>query len=376
MYRNTWVEVNLDAIYDNVKTTKDICKKKYIAVVKANAYGNGDYEVARTCIEAGADMLAVSSLDEAMILRNEGYHGKLLILGATNPEDIPVLIDNHISTAAISLEWVNKVTQSNCKGLMIHLAVDTGMNRLGFKDLATLKEAFDQLLAAGCIPEGIFTHFYCSTEIDHNITNKQFQLFKEAVQSLDYPFEWIHCDNSDATIFFQDELSNACRVGISLYGLSPYTNALKSVVSLYTQIFMTKTIHKGETVGYGALHTAEEDEIIGTCPIGYADGFIRKNTGRKVYVDGEYAEVVGNVCMDQTMIRLPHDVKVGTTVEIFGDHISIEQMAQELDTISYEIMCLISERVTRKYIRHNKVMKECNQRLINSNIQKNNIISH
>ena len=139
---------------------------------------------------------------------------------------------------------------------------------------------------------------------------------------------------------------------------------------------MTKTIHKGETVGYGALHTAEEDEIIGTCPIGYADGFIRKNTGRKVYVDGEYAEVVGNVCMDQTMIRLPHDIKVGTTVEIFGDHISIEKMAQELDTISYEIMCLISERVTRKYIRHNKVMKECNQRLINSNIQKNNIISH
>ena len=212
MYRNTWVEVNLDAIYDNVKTTKDICKKKYIAVVKANAYGNGDYEVARTCIEAGADMLAVSSLDEAMILRNEGYHGKLLILGATNPEDIPALIDNHISTAAISLEWVNKVTQSNCKGLMIHLAVDTGMNRLGFKDLATLKEAFDRLLAAGCIPEGIFTHFYCSSEIDHDITNKQFQLFKEAVQSLDYPFEWIHCDNSDATIFFQDELSNACRV--------------------------------------------------------------------------------------------------------------------------------------------------------------------
>ena len=263
MYRNTWVEVNLDAIYDNVKTTKDICKKKYIAVVKANAYGNGDYEVARTCIEAGADMLAVSSLDEAMILRNEGYHGKLLILGATNPEDIPALIDNHISTAAISLEWVNKVTQSNCKGLTIHLAVDTGMNRLGFKDLATLKEAFDRLLAAGCIPEGIFTHFYCSSEIDHNITNKQFQLFKEAVQSLDYPFEWIHCDNSDATIFFQDELSNACRVGISLYGLSPYTNALKSVVSLYTQIFMTKTIHKGETVGYGALHTAEEVTLYG-----------------------------------------------------------------------------------------------------------------
>lgn len=370
MFRNTWLEINLDAIYENVKKTKEICGKKYIAVVKANAYGNGDLQVANTCLEAGADMLAVSSLDEAMILRNKGYNNKLLILGATNIEDLDTIIANNISTTAFSMEWVNKAIARGCKNLQIHLAVDTGMNRLGFKDIASLKLAFQSLKDAGCIMEGIFTHFYCSSDIDHRITNQQFELFKAAVQALNYPFEWIHCDNSDATIFFKDDISNACRVGITLYGLSPFTNEVKPAVSLYTQVFMTKQIHKGETIGYGALHTAQEDEFIATCPIGYADGFIRKNRGRKVYVDGEYAEVVGNVCMDQIMLKLPHEVPAGTTVEIFGEHIDIEEMAKELDTISYEIMCLISERVTRRYIRHGILKEEHNLRLEHSEYQK------
>lgn len=366
MYRNTWMEINLDAIYDNVLKTKQICNKKYIAVCKANGYGNGDKEVAKTCIEAGADMLAVSSLDEALILRNEGFDLPILVLGATNPEDVETIIQNDISTTAFSLDWVKNITSSNCSGLKIHLAVDTGMNRLGFKEKDELKEAFTLLQNAGCIIEGIFTHFYCSSNEDHTLTENQFTKFKEAVEYLNYPFEWIHCDNSDATIFFKDDLSNACRVGISLYGISPFTNELKYTTSLYTEIFMTKTIHTGETVGYGALHTASKDEIIATCPIGYADGLIRKNKGRKVYVDGTYAEIVGNICMDQMMILLDHDVKPGTVVEIFGEHINIEDMANELETISYEIMCLISERVTRKYIRHGECIEEINLRLEHS----------
>lgn len=363
MYRNTWLEIDLDAIYENVKTTKEICKKKYIAVVKANAYGMGDIEVAKTCLEAGADMLAVSSLDEALALRNAGFDTKILIMGATNPEDKEILIAQKISIAAYSLEWVEEVTKTDCSGLQVHLACDTGMNRIGFKNKSDLHKAFNPLKQAGCCMEGIFTHFYCSSEPSQDTTKKQFALFKEAVHSLNYAFEWIHCDNSDATIFFQDDLSNACRVGISLYGLSPFTKNLKQAISLYTEIFMTKVIHKGETVGYGAIYEAQEDEIIATCPIGYADGFIRKNTGRKVHVDGMFVPVVGNVCMDQIMLKLPHNVKPGTIVEIFGKHIDIEQMAKELDTISYEIYCLINERVTRVYIRNGKRFKEKNFKL-------------
>lgn len=370
MYRNTWMEINLDALYENVIRTKEMCAKKYIAVVKANAYGNGDWMVSKTCLEAGADMLAVSSLDEAMMLRNKGYEGKLLILGATNAEDADLLIQHHISTTIYSMNFVNALVEKGCTGLLAHLAVDTGMNRLGFKDKETLKQAFTKLKDAGCVMEGIFTHFYCSSDADHVITKKQFALFKEAVTYLDYPFEWIHCDNSDASVFFKDDVSNACRVGISLYGISPFTNTLIQPVSLYTEVFMTKTIHKGETVGYGALHTAASDEIIGTCPIGYADGLIRKNIGRKVYVDGEYCEIVGNVCMDQMMIRLNHTVKDGTVVEIFGPHIDIEEMAKELETISYEILCLITDRVTRRYIRNGQIVKEENQRLQCSEIYK------
>lgn len=363
MYRNTWMEIDLDALYENVVKTKQICNKKYIAVIKSNAYGNGDWMIAKTCLEAGADMLAVSSLDEAMILRNKGYEGKLLILGATNAEDADLLIRHHISTTIYSLNFVKALVKKGCSGLLAHLAVDTGMNRIGFKDKETLKEAFTLLKDAGCMMEGIFTHFYCSSDADHIITNRQFSQFKESVEYLDYPFEWIHCDNSDASIFFKDALSNACRVGISLYGISPFTDVLKQPVSLYTEVCMSKIIHKGETVGYGALHTAEEDEWIATCPIGYADGLIRKNIGRKVYVDGSYCEIVGNVCMDQMMIRLDHPVEDGTIVEIFGKHIDIEDMAEDLGTISYEILCLITDRVTRRYVRNGSIVKEENLRL-------------
>lgn len=366
MYRNTWMEVDLDAVAENVRTTKEICGKKYIAVLKADAYGCGDQQVANAVIEAGADMLAVSSTDEAMMLRNEGFNEKILILGAVEAEDVSILIQNHISTAAYSKAWVDAVTKMDCQGLLVHLAVDTGMNRIGFKDIDSLKKAFQQLMNAGCVMEGIFTHFCCSDNTDHVMTNRQYNVFAEAVQSLNYPFTWIHCDNSDATIFFKDDLSNACRVGISLYGISPYKKDLKKAISLHTTVAMTKHVAKGETIGYGATYTTDSDQIIATLPIGYADGLIRANQGRKVYVDGQMCEIVGRICMDQCMVKLEHDVPVGTKVEIFGDHIDLEDMAKELHTISYEIICLLSGRVTRKYQWHGKEYGEDNPRLIRS----------
>ena len=368
MYRNTWMEVDLDAIAENVRVTKEICGKKYIAVLKADAYGCGDQQVSNAVLEAGADMLAVSSLDEALMLRNEGYNGRILILGAVDASEAEILIENHISTAGYSKAWVDAVTANNCTGLQVHLAVDTGMNRIGFKDNASLREAFDSLKNAGCVMEGIVTHFCCSDNPDHLMTNQQFEKFASAVKLLDYPFEWIHCDNSDATIFFKDDLSNACRVGITLYGISPYKKDLKKAISLHTCVSMTKHVSKGETIGYGATYTADCDQIIATLPIGYADGFIRANQGRKVYVDGQMAEIVGRICMDQCMVKLEHDVAPGTEVEIFGDHIDLEDMASDLNTISYEIICLISGRVTRKYIWHGEEYGEDNPRLIRSGL--------
>ncbi len=362
MYRRTWCEVNLDEIEENVRKIKGICGKKLIAVLKADAYGCGDIQTAQAVLDAGADMIAVSSLDEAMMLRNEGCDAEILILGATDPDDCATMIENNITAAAYSMDWIEKVSRNFCRGLKVHLKVDTGMNRIGFKDKDELKKALEALLNAECDVEGIFTHF-CCTDTDPSMTDRQFARFKEAVEYLNYPFAWIHCDNSDATIMFKDDLSNACRLGVSMYGVSPYDKTLAHPLSLYTETAMVKHVPAGETIGYGATYTTKGDEIIATIPIGYADGFIRANQGRKVYVDGELCEVVGRVCMDQTMIRLDHEVPVGTKVEIFGQHISIESMAEELHTIPYEIMCLISGRVTRVYVRNGEQQSEMNERL-------------
>ncbi len=366
MYRHTWMEVDLDAIMDNVKTIQEIAHKKIIAVLKADAYGCGDMQVARAVLEAGAEMIAVSSLDEALMLRNEGFDVPILILGVVDPKDIDILIEHQITTAAFSLSWVKEVIQRQCEGLLVHLKIDTGMNRIGFKDVNELLQAKEMLLNAGVVLDGVFTHFFCSDSKDHVVTNRQYEQFAKEVKLLDYPFRWIHCDNSDATIFFKDELTNAGRVGISLYGISPYRNDLKHALGLYTKVLQVKKVPAHETVGYGGTYETSQDEWIGTMPIGYADGFIRANQNRNVYVEGEYAPIRGRVCMDQTMVSLPRQIDEGSIVEIFGKHILLEDMAKELDTIPYEIICLISGRVTRVYKKNGKVIAEANERLLKS----------
>lgn len=369
MYRNTWMEVDLDAIAENVRKLKETCGKKIIAVLKADAYGCGDSHVAQAALESGAEMFAVSSLDEAMMLRNEGFDIPVLILGATDAEGIPAMIENNISAAAYSMDWVKQTIQKECRGLKVHMKVDTGMNRIGFRDINELKEGFELLKEHGCIMEGIFTHFCCA-DTDLAFTDRQYARFEKAVKALDYPFEWIHCDNSDATAFFRDPVSNGCRIGISLYGINTYAKDLRYPISLKTKVIMCKHVPAGETIGYGATYTTKEDEIIATLPIGYADGFIRANQGRKVYIGGTYAEIVGRVCMDQCMVRLENEVPVNTEAEIFGPHISLEDMAADLHTIPYEIICLISGRVTRKYIFHGETMDEENTRMIRSEVTR------
>lgn len=359
MYRKTWFEINLDAIEENVKYIKQKNKKKFIAVLKANAYGCGDIQVAQAVLEAGADMIAVSSVEEALSLRKEGYEGELLILGTTNPSDLQVLKEYHITTNAYSLEWVKKVIQLDCKGLKVHLKVDTGMNRIGSKSLDDTKEMLELLVNHGCKVEGIFTHFACA-DSNTTMTQTQFQLFKDTVESLDYSFEWIHCDNSDASVSLEEDFSNACRVGISLYGISAYEKSLKHALSFYTTLVHVKKVQPNETIGYGATYTTEKEEWIGTIPVGYADGFIRANQDRYLLCNDQLCRVVGRVCMDQAMILLPEKMEVGSIVEIFGPHLSLEKMAEDLHTIPYEIICLISPRVTRRYIKNHQVIREDN----------------
>ena len=363
MHRKTWMEIDLDAIEKNIRTAEEVSGKDVIAVVKADGYGLGDLAVARSAMDAGAKMLAVSSCDEAMILRNKGYKDQLLILGHTDTVDLPQLTIKQVAVPAYSMQWVKNAVEVGCKGLRVHIKVDTGMNRIGFKDSTEIRTAIRELTAAGAVVEGIFTHFACA-DSDPEFTAKQYERFAEAVKASGHTFRWIHCDNSEAALSFKDDLSNAVRFGIGMYGVSDTYQGLRHAVSLWSRIFMVKQVPAGETIGYGATYRTEQPEWIATMPIGYADGLVRKNQGRCVYINGQYVPIVGRVCMDQTMIRLPYPMEEDSPVEIFGPHIALEDMAKDLDTIPYEIISLISERVTRIYTRGGKTIDEFNGRVI------------
>ncbi len=366
MYRQTWLEINLDAIKQNILKIKAVQNKKTIAVLKANAYGCGAKEISKVMVEAGIDMIAVSSLDEAIAMRNFGYSGELLILGHVDPIHVPLLIQNNISTTAYSLNWVNEAIQYNCRNLKIHLKIETGMNRIGFSNIDELKKAYQLLQNAHCLVEGIFTHFACA-ESDDAKTQDQYNRFVEAYNALNCSsFKWIHCDNSYASVSFKDTLTNTCRIGIGIYGYLDNIQ-LEPALALYSRLFYVKDVQPNETIGYGATYLTKENIVVGTMPLGYADGFIRANQGRKVYIDGNMCEVIGRVCMDQSMILLPSHIKEGTKVEIFGSHIPLQQMANELNTIPYEIICLLTSRVSRIYTRNNQEVKVENEYLDLSN---------
>lgn len=356
LLRDSWIEFNIDNLKYNINKLKNHSNKKMIAVIKANGYGNGDQFVAETAVEAGADYLAVSSLDEALSLRKEKISAPILILGYVNPSFYQLLIDNDITTTVVSLDWVNEIIKFPIKNLKVHIKVDTGMNRIGINNLKDIRVAIDKLSKALVNIEGIFTHFACSDFDDLTITNMQYGKFKEIVQNLNYHFEYIHCNNTDATIGFIADIANATRCGLGIYGYSSSNFDLKPCVQLFSKIINIKKIKAGEFVGYGATYTATEDEFIATIPIGYADGWIRKNQGRNAYVGNEYAQFVGRICMDQCMLKVSKMYPVGTPVELFGNNISLKSVADDLNTIPYEILTILSDRLTKIYISNNKVI--------------------
>lgn len=348
MHRQTWLEIDLAKIKYNIQQIQAIQKKDIIAVLKANAYGCGDVEIAHFLKTMKINFIAVSSVDEAIVLREHDFQGKILVLGGSSCTDIDILKKYHITVTAYSLAWVQSFIKYDLSGIDIHLKVDTGMNRIGFDNTATLVTAMNLLQQKKANIEGIFTHYYLA-DTDDKTTNRQFNDFKKIVLSLHYPFQYIHADNSDASLSFKDTFTNAIRLGIGLYGYCAKNKILKEALSLYTKPIMIKEVLPGETIGYGASYKATTKETIATLPIGYADGLLRINQGRKVFFNGHYGTIVGRICMDQCMVKVDHPINLNDTVEIFGQHISLMTMAKEINTIPYEIITLLSSRVTRIY---------------------------
>ncbi|WP_147535910.1 alanine racemase [Bacillus marasmi] len=371
-YRDTWAEIDLDRVKANVEGLRNHLPAyvEIIAVVKANAYGHGDVQISNTALSAGATYLAVAFLDEALSLRRKGITAPILVLGASRPQDVRIAANHKITLTVFQSNWLTEAQAvlNETDQLKLHVKLDTGMGRIGIRESDDL-EALEKLILDDnrLELEGVFTHFSTADELDTNYFYQQFARFQEMVSLLKEKPKYIHCSNSAASLRFAEANFNAVRMGISMYGLTPSPEIepelpypLKEVFSLHSCLIHVKKLHKGDKVSYGATYEAKQDEWIGTIPIGYADGWIRKLQGQEVLIDGIRMPIVGRICMDQCMILLPHEYPVGTQVTLIGEQvnevISVNEIAARAETINYEIPCIISNRVPRIYKRNGKTV--------------------
>lgn len=370
VHRPTQLVIDRQALRHNIESEVNRLKAgcELFMVVKANGYGHGATQVARVAKEAGASGFCVAILDEALELRAAGFNDPILVLGVTNPADAPLMAAQHISATVAATDWLTEANEylalaAPTAPLRVHLGLDTGMGRIGFRTPADLKTATD-LMATHPLAftfEGIFTHFSTADDPDDAYFKGQVAKWRELVGTLDHRPRYVHVSNSATSLWHDQCNDNLVRFGVAGYGLNPSGRAiaqtpydLKPAMSLTSELVHTKRLAAGQSVSYGATYTAQADEWVGTVPIGYADGYERRLQGFHVLVDGQFCEIIGRVCMDQMMIRLPHDYARGTAVTLVGRDgdqvIGLQDVADYCGTIHYELACGFTSRVPRRYI--------------------------
>ena len=380
--RRTWAEVDIDAVKHNFKEIRKAADKnaKIMCVIKADAYGHGAVFLAKLYEKLGADRFAVSNIEEAMQLRENGIVLPILILGFTPAFMAKMLADNNISQAVFSCDYAKELSDFAVKDnvtVKIHIKLDTGMSRIGFmyqniqRDKDSLKEIEEVCKMPNLMHEGIFTHFALSDEGDEGRkpTLHQFECFSDAVDKLKengIHFEVVHCSNSGAIIDYKQAHYDCVRAGIILYGLSPSSKLdgrldLQPAMQIKSVIAQIKNVAPNTPVSYGGTFVTDKITKIATVPIGYADGYTRSLSNRAyMTVNGQKARVIGRICMDQLMIDISgiENVKVGDEVVVIGDGknntFSFDEMAQLTGTINYELVCLVGKRVPRVYLHHGK----------------------
>lgn len=363
IHRPTQIIVDRQAIKNNFLHERQLLNDEtaIFAVVKANAYGHGAVAVAQTVSEVGVDGFCVATLDEALELRQAGLQETILVLGVTPVQQAELAAQMNISLTVATLEWLQQAIELLTQPLKIHLALDTGMGRIGFTQHDAVVSACEFIQQQELIiPEGIFTHFATADEADTKYFHQQVQKFKQLTTNLPLKFKYVHCANSATSLWHLDCQSNMIRFGIALYGLNPSGTALTApyelqpALTLQTEIVHIKKVPAGQSISYGATYTSSEPEIIATLPIGYADGWLRRMSGSSVIVAGQLCPIVGRVCMDQIMIKVPQMYPLGTKVTLIGTdqqtNLSAETAAEFCDTINYEIICNLSDRIVRKYV--------------------------
>lgn len=369
--RPTWAEVDLSCLASNVREFRRLLPStvRIMAVIKADGYGHGAYEVSRVALKEGALMLGVASLEEGLELRRKGISSPILILGYTDPRQNFLLIKNDLTPtvfhweAAISL---SEQARALGKKVPVHVKVDTGMSRLGLHEPADILSFLEKLSElAGIRLEGLFTHFATADEKEKSYLHQQLQRFNEVIREsekkgIHIPFK--HAANSAAAIDFPESHLDMVRIGIGLYGCYPSEEVcvekikLCPVLSLKSRIVLLKKISAGTPVSYGRTFKTATETLVAVVPIGYGDGYSRQLSNKGVMlVRGREVPVVGRVCMDLTMLDVGSvpGVQEGDEVVVYGKQgskeIAVDRVARQLGTISYELFCTISNRVPRIY---------------------------
>jgi alanine racemase len=380
----TWAEIDLNAYAHNIRELRRITqpRARLMAVVKANGYGHGAKEVARTALQHGADFLGVARLHEAVQLRQAGLAAPILILGYSSPDSAPTLIDYALTQTVCSPATARALAEQAArqgKKISVHIKVDSGMGRLGLlleQPAAGTSingpsagavgdvEAISRL--ANLEVEGIFTHFATSDSADKSYANRQLQRFTEFLNQLDRagltpPLK--HAANSAALIDLPDSHLDMVRPGIATYGLYPSAEVnqgrvdLKPVMTLKSRIIHLKKVPAGFHISYGITYRTAKPTTIATVPVGYADGYNRLLSSRGyMAVRGQRVPVVGRVCMDLTMLDVGalKDVRIEDEVTVFGQPgqhaVTADELASKVNTINYEIVTSVTGRVPRVYV--------------------------
>lgn len=366
MHRPTWLEISESALSHNVKYIHELTgTKRFCAVVKANAYGHGLAQVVPAVLAAGADCLAVATMDEGIWLRRAGIEVPIFVLGITEVTDAKLLAENTLIPAVSTFDWLLAADEmlSGDDYLEVALVVDTGMGRIGFTDNDLLLQAAEWVNDSSKMRiQSVWTHFATADEVSDEYYHKQLQTWHERVDRLPLADDvWRHLANSATSLWHEQPSEDMVRVGAGIYGFDASNGTLpnrdlRPVMSLKSKLVHVKHVPAGTSISYGATYTTTADEWIATLPIGYADGYRRALQGGYVLLpDGRHAEIVGRIAMDQMMIKLPESLPVGTVVTLLGQvgdqAIRLEDLAKELQTIPYEIATSMAQRLERRVVK-------------------------
>jgi len=381
-FRPTWTEIDLDAIVHNIQEFRRLLSDevKIMFVLKADAYGHGAMEVAEAAEKGGVDSFAVAFLEEGIELRLAGIKKPILLMGTTPPNQVPQVLDYKLTQTIISREIAEAISAEASRREMevpVHVKVDTGMGRVGVLPEEAVSFIHDIASLPGIKIEGILTHLASADEEDLTYVREQVKTFDKVVEACEKSgmhIPQVHAANSAGAINVPEARYNLVRLGISLYGQYPSENIksdckesgrvkLQPALSFKTRVGFLKEVPPGTCISYGSIFKTSRESLIATIPVGYADGLNRLLSSRgQVLVKGRRAPIVGRVCMDYSMVDVTdiEGVEVGDEVVIYGkqkgEEITVDEVADLLSTISYELLCAVDKRVCRFYIREGEVV--------------------